>query len=117
MDRICRVAPIFPVSDLAQALEHYRRLGFETREYEGGGYAYVTWNRIEIHLTVVRDLDARMNTSAAYLWVDDADTLARDWAAAGAKVKAPGDTDWKQHEGSHIDPFGNLIRFGSPIQG
>jgi hypothetical protein len=29
--------PIFPVSDVTAAMEHYRRRGFATREYEGGG--------------------------------------------------------------------------------
>ena len=110
-----RVAPIFPVSDLEQAMAHYGRLGFTTRAYEGGGYGYVTRDNIEFHLTLVRDLDPSHSTSAAYIWVEDADALAREWAAAGARVTAPVDTDWRQHEGSHIDPFGNLIRFGTPM--
>jgi uncharacterized glyoxalase superfamily protein PhnB len=114
MDTVRRIAPIFPVSDLAQALEHYRRLGFATREYVGGGYGYVTRDSVEIHLAAVRNLDAMTTTSAAYLWVEDADALAREWVAAGVRVTKPGDTDWGQHEGSHTDPYGNLIRFGTP---
>jgi uncharacterized glyoxalase superfamily protein PhnB len=115
MSTVRRVAPIFPVSDLAHALAHYERLGFETREYVGGGYGYVTRDSVEIHLSL-RDADPNTTTSAAYLWVEDADALAREWAAAGVAVTTPRDTDWAQHEGSHIDPFGNLIRFGSPVQ-
>jgi hypothetical protein len=115
VDGIRRIAPIFPVSDLGPALAHYARLGFATREYEGGGYGYVTRDGVEIHLTLVRDLDPATNTSAAYIWVADADALAREWVAAGARVTAPIDTDWRQHEGSHVDPFGNLIRFGTPM--
>ncbi len=115
VDGIRRIAPIFPVSDLAQALAHYARLGFATRTYEGGGYGYVTRDGIEIHLAAVGELDPATNTSAAYIWVEDADALAREWTAAGARVAGPIDTDWRQHEGSHIDPFGNLIRFGTPI--
>jgi hypothetical protein len=115
MAKVHRSAPIFPVSDLAQGLEHYRRLGFATREYAGGGYGYVTRDGIEIHLTVVRDLDPNASMSAAYFFVDDADALAREWTAAGARVTPPGDTDWRMHEGSHVDPDGNLIRFGNPI--
>jgi uncharacterized glyoxalase superfamily protein PhnB len=110
-----RVAPIFPVSDLEQALEHYRRLGFTTRPYSGGGYAYANRDGVEIHLAAVRDLDPNTTTTAAYIWVDDADALASEWSAAGVSVRAPTDTDWRQHEGSHTDPDGNLIRFGSPI--
>ena len=28
----------------------------------------------------------------------------------------PEDMEWGQHEGSHIDPDGNLLRFGSPVE-
>jgi catechol 2,3-dioxygenase-like lactoylglutathione lyase family enzyme len=44
------VAPIFPVSDLAAALAYYRGLGFGVREWRGGGYGYVTFDGVEIHL-------------------------------------------------------------------
>jgi hypothetical protein len=27
----------------------------------------------------------------------------------------PVDTEWGQHEGSVVDPDGNVIRFGSPM--
>ena len=57
--------------------------------------------------------DAR---SSAYLFVEDADELARAWQAAGAEVSLPEDTDWGQHEGAHVDPDGNVIRFGSPMK-
>ncbi len=53
---------------------------------------------------------------SAYVWVDDADELAEEWRAAGAEVHGPEDTEWGQHEGALVDPDGNVIRFGSPIQ-
>jgi uncharacterized glyoxalase superfamily protein PhnB len=56
-----------------------------------------------------------VRSSNAYLWVDDADALAREWAATGADVRPPEDTEWGQHEGVLIDPDGNIIRFGSPL--
>jgi hypothetical protein len=43
-----RVAPIFPVSDLAAILAYYRRLGFGTRQWHGGGYGYITFDGVEI---------------------------------------------------------------------
>ena len=115
MTTIRRSAPIFPVSDVAASLDHYRRLGFAVREYRGGGYGYATRDGVEIHLASVHDLDPTTTTSAAYLWVDDADGLAHEWSAAGVDVRSPRDTDWGQHEGAHVDPDGNLIRFGSPV--
>lgn len=109
-----RVAPIFPVRDLAVALEHYRRLGFQTRTYAGGGYGFATLGRCEIHLGVI-PADETATPSSAYLFVDDADQVAGAWAAAGADVRTPQDMEWGQHEGVVIDPDGNIIRFGSPI--
>ncbi len=116
MTTVRRSAPIFPVSDLDAALAHYRRLGFTTRRYAGGGYGYANRDDVEIHLAAGGRIDADATMSAAYLWVDDADALAEEWSAAGVIVRAPADTDWGLHEGSHVDPDGNLIRFGSPLQ-
>ncbi len=111
-----RVAPIFPVRDLGVAMEYYKRLGFATRTYKGGGYGFATIDGCEIHLGVVAN-DLVITPSSAYLFVEDADELARAWNAAGAKVGTPEDTEWGQHEGVVIDPDGNIIRFGSPIRG
>jgi predicted enzyme related to lactoylglutathione lyase len=110
-----RIAPIFPVRDVRSSLEHYRGLGFATREYEKGGYGFVTRDGIEIHLGLTAD-DSLVGTSSAYLWVEDADELARTWSAAGGDVRFPEDTEWGQHEGVLIDPDGNIIRFGSPVR-
>jgi hypothetical protein len=115
MVTVKRIAPVFPVADLAAGFDHYRRLGFSIREYGGGGYGYATRGDVEIHLAAVRDLDPKTTTSAAYLWVDDADALADEWQAAGVRVGVPRDTAWGQHEGTHLDPDGNLLRFGSPM--
>ena len=111
-----RIAPIFAVRDLPVSLAHYERLGFATRVYEGGGYGFATRDGVEIHLGLVPDGDPRAIRGTAYLWVDDADALAEAWRAAGAEVHSPEDTNWRQHEGVLVDPDGNTIRFGSPIQ-
>jgi catechol 2,3-dioxygenase-like lactoylglutathione lyase family enzyme len=109
-------APIFPVRDVPTALAFYRGLGFGAREWRGGGYGFVTFEGAEIHLGEEPDLDARPDRrSTAYLFVEDADALARTWRAAGAEVRLPEDTEWGQHEGVLIDPDGNVIRFGSPM--
>jgi predicted enzyme related to lactoylglutathione lyase len=107
-----RFAPIFPVRDLGRALAYYRQLGFSTREYEGGGYGFAVLDGVELHLGLVAE---EATPASAYLFVDDADALARTWASAGADISAPQDTDWGQHEGAVIDPDGNVIRFGSPV--
>ena len=73
MSTFKRIAPIFAVRDLRAAMAHYTRLGFSTRDYEGGGYGFATRDGIEIHLGVVSGKDRRIGS--AYLFVDDADEL------------------------------------------
>jgi catechol 2,3-dioxygenase-like lactoylglutathione lyase family enzyme len=109
-----RVAPIFPVSDLRASLAFYERLGFAVREYqEGAGYGFAVLDDVEIHLGVALDRSAH---ASAYLFVEDADELARTWQSAGIKVNLPQDTDWGKHEGALVDPDGNVLRFGSPVK-
>jgi catechol 2,3-dioxygenase-like lactoylglutathione lyase family enzyme len=73
-----RIAPIFAVHDLDASVAFYRKLGFATRAYEGGGYGFATREGIEIHLGVVPASDDR--TSSAYLLVEDADEAAAPMA-------------------------------------
>ena len=113
-DAMERIAPIFAVHDLDVAMGHYHRLGFTVRAYAGGGYGFASRGGVEIHLGVVPGDDRR--TSSAYLYVNDADELAAAWRSAGAEVHSPQDTEWGQHEGAVVDPDGNVIRFGSPIE-
>ncbi len=112
-----RVAPIFPVTSLVDALAYYRRLGFGVRHWHSGGYGFVTFDGAEIHLGVEPDLDTRKDRrGSAYLFVEDADKLAETWLAAGGDVRPPQDTEWGEHEGVLVDPDGNVIRFGSPMK-
>ena len=45
-----------------------------------------------------------------------ADVVAAEWRSAGVALHRPEDTEWGQHEGAVVDPDGNVIRFGSPIE-
>jgi hypothetical protein len=113
LPRVERIAPIFPVKDLQAAMEHYRRLGFSVWAYPGGGYGFAAWHGMEIHL----DADARgASPSSAYMFVDDADVVAATWRSVGAEVDPPRDQEWGQREGWVIDPDGNRIYFGSPLE-
>jgi catechol 2,3-dioxygenase-like lactoylglutathione lyase family enzyme len=109
-----RIAPIFPVTDLATSLAFYARLGFDTRAYAGGGYGFATGDGVELHLGT-QPQGVAVTRSSAYLFVDDADEVAAAWRTAGAEVHTPVDTEWGQHEGTLVDPDGNVIRFGSPM--
>jgi uncharacterized glyoxalase superfamily protein PhnB len=117
--RLNSVAPILPVRELEPALAHYAALGFRTRPYgHGTTYGYASRGDVDIHLVGVGDRhDPKTTASSVFLFVDDADALFAEWSAAGVpgRLVAPQDTEWGQREGSHIDPDGNLLRFGSPL--
>ena len=111
-------SPVLPVSDINRAIDHYRKLGFDVQAYEGDApYAFAVRNSIELHLSQIRDLDAATNTSVYYLYVDDADALYATWRLAeiDGRLFAPFDTEYGLREGTHVDPDGNLVRFGSPL--
>jgi DNA-binding MarR family transcriptional regulator/catechol 2,3-dioxygenase-like lactoylglutathione lyase family enzyme len=111
-----RFSPIFGVSDLAAALEHYASLGFRTSaDDDAGHYGFADRDGVGLHLHAA---GAHSPRGAAYLYVHDADALYEEWSrpGIGGHTHPAGPTDYGLREGSHTDPDGNLIRFGSPIQ-
>jgi hypothetical protein len=117
-----RVAPVFPVRSVTAAIAHYRKLGFEVDAYgeTAAGepiYAFAKRGAIELHLARTPTLDPHANTSACYVYVDDADALFAAWEAAdaGGRLRQPVDTPYALRELTYVDPDGNLLRIGSPI--
>ena len=113
-----RFSPIFPVRDLGAALAHYAALGFDTLAYDGGdGYGFADRDGVGLHLAADPEKDTACSGSA-YLYVRDADALYEEWTRPGiaGHTHPPGPTPYKLREGSHVDPDGNVIRFGSPIE-
>jgi catechol 2,3-dioxygenase-like lactoylglutathione lyase family enzyme len=108
-----QVSPIFPVTDLARALEHYAALGCLVSSHDAT-YGFAARAGVELHLVVVADHDPARTASAAYLHVPDADALAQEWRHVEV-TGAPEDKPWGLREGWHRDPDGNLLRFGSPL--
>jgi hypothetical protein len=112
-----RISPVFPVTSIVAALQHYEQLGFETEFHRDEAYAFLRAGRAEIHLTSVPSLDSSTSTSACYLYVEDVDALYESWSSAdiGGRLVPPADTDYGLREFAHIDIDGNLIRVGSPL--
>jgi DNA-binding MarR family transcriptional regulator/catechol 2,3-dioxygenase-like lactoylglutathione lyase family enzyme len=118
-----RFSPIFPVHDLAAALEHYAALGFTTTRYPGvHQYGFADRDGTQLHLQLHRDHVEehrdRGRGASAYLFVRDADDLYEEWTRPGiGGITLPvSTTDYDMREGSHSDPDGNVIRFGSPVE-
>ncbi len=110
-------SPIFPVRDLGAALAHYADLGFRTAAYEDGDdYGFADRDGTGLHLAAGPDHDPAQ-ASSAYLYVRDADALYEEWSrpGVGGRTLPVAPTEYKLREGSHVDPDGNVIRFGSPM--
>jgi DNA-binding MarR family transcriptional regulator len=115
--RFRRISPIFPVRDLGAALAHYAALGFRTFAYEDGDdYGFADRDRVGLHLAADPAHDVA-RAASAYLRVRDADALYEEWSkpGIGGRTYPVAPTPYKLREGSHVDPDGNLIRFGSAI--
>lgn len=114
--RLTQFSPIFPVRDLHRALAHYQSLGFVTT-VGGDEYGFADRDGIGLHLTVEPDHEPGIGDGATYLFVEDADALYAEWSrpGLGGVTRPVRNTDYKLREGAHIDPDGNLIRFGSPV--
>jgi DNA-binding MarR family transcriptional regulator/catechol 2,3-dioxygenase-like lactoylglutathione lyase family enzyme len=113
-----RFSPIFGVRDLAAALAHYAALGFRTVADEGGNeYGFAIRDGVDLHLAVPSGSGPDLHPAAAYLYVRDADALYEEWTrpGIGGHTHPVRPTPYKLREGSHTDPDGNLIRFGSPM--
>lgn len=112
------LAPVLGVTDIRAGAAHYRALGFEVDAYEGeAAYAFASRDGVNVHLAQVEGIDPKTNMTSVYLFVDDADVLYASWRSAtvAGRLVAPQDTDYGLREGAHVDPDGNLLRFGSPI--
>ncbi|HUI04744.1 MAG TPA: MarR family transcriptional regulator [Acidimicrobiales bacterium] len=112
-----RFCPIFPVRDLGAALGHYRALGFDILAHvDGDDYGFANRDGVGLHLSVPSAGGAQ-HPGTAYLYVLDADALYEQWSRPGiaGHTHPVGTTGYDMREGSHVDPDGNLIRFGSPV--
>jgi hypothetical protein len=122
MSKLQRVAPVLPVRDVGKAIEHYRRLGFKAEPYEETGpqgpvYGFVCSGDVELHLALVRGLDPNANTSACYVYVEDADAVYAAWnsSGVGGRFEAPRSTPYGLREFVHWDLDSNLLRVGSSL--
>lgn len=120
MPALHSLSPVLPVTDLDVAVQHYRQLGFAVERHDGPErYAFAERDAVTIHLAEVEDHDPLRTASSVYLYVDDADALHAAWSTdgIGGRSHAPVNTAYGLREGAHVDPDGNLLRFGAPVDG
>lgn len=120
-----RAVPVLPGRDLYETLAFYERLGFGLQGAPIGVYGYLIVGRgsIELHFFEAPDVDPLTTAAGCYIRVGDADALYREWhavgieanRATGSRLIAPATTDYGMREFALVDPNGNLLRVGSPV--
>jgi hypothetical protein len=112
------VAPVIPVRNLGEALERYRRMGFDVHAYEGSEpYGYADRGSVSLHLTEWAEHDPGRDGAVVYLYVSDANALHAEWQASGidGRLLKPHDTPYGLREFAYVDPDGTAHRVGSPM--
>jgi catechol 2,3-dioxygenase-like lactoylglutathione lyase family enzyme len=116
--RPAHFTPIFSPRDLRRASAHYESIGFSTHPYEGPEqYGFADRDGVGLRLTEQSGHDPSRDAGATYLYVEDADALCEEWTRPGVAgmTHSGHPTEYGLREGAHVDPDGNLIRFGSPV--
>jgi predicted enzyme related to lactoylglutathione lyase len=105
---------VFTVSDMPRTVDHYEKLGFEVGHHDES-YAFAERaGKLNIHLQCYDGTGPHPGGSTVYLHTNSADEIADEWRKAGLEVTGPENFDYGKYEGTHVDPDGNVIRFGSP---
>ena len=106
------VTPTLPVIDIDASVEFYEAAGFEVRVYEGGGFAFVTYDDRSVFDLGV---ESAASGAGAYLVVPDPDEWHARLEGRGLPVSEVADQDHGMREFTLTDPSGNRLRFGRPV--
>ncbi len=124
-----KTIPILPCRSIGEILGFYRALGFEVtyQQTAPNTYAVVERGDIELHFFVLKALDAADNWGSCYVRVADVDSLYEAFttglrASLGRlpsrgvpRINALRDMSYGVRQFVVVDPGGNYIRIGQPI--
>ena len=113
------VAPVFPVTDLANALAYYTdkllfTVKFEWADQDSGPvrYAILENGRCELHLSI----GSAAHRASAYFFVDRVRNYYDTVVAKGAIITGDiEDQPWDMREFEVADPDGNRLIFGEHL--
>ena len=117
--------PVLPSRDLHATLAFYERLGFVLRGAPIEQYRYLIIGRgsIELHFFEQPTVDPLTTDAGCYVRVREAEALHSEWQAigvptdpvTGSRLMGVTNTEYGMAEFALVDPSGNLLRIGSPL--
>jgi catechol 2,3-dioxygenase-like lactoylglutathione lyase family enzyme len=112
-----KAIPILPARDLDETVAFYERLGFGlVRRYPHHGYAIVSRGSMELHFFHDDHVDPAHSHAGCYLRVEDARSVHDEWRQGGVeRLSALEEKPWRMREFAVVDPSGNLLRVGQPL--
>jgi catechol 2,3-dioxygenase-like lactoylglutathione lyase family enzyme len=113
---------ILPCNDLNASQRFYARLGFARVDRDGPADGDDSYRILSdrkgghLHLTAAVEgwLVPGRNPIGLYLYTEDVDALAREFANELVNRRAPEDKPWGMYEFSLSDPDETLVRVGWP---
>ncbi|AHY48126.1 Glyoxalase-like domain (plasmid) [Rubrobacter radiotolerans] len=122
--------PILPCRSIDETLDFYRALGFEVtyRQKRPNTYAVVERGGIQLQFFVLRALDPSSSYSTCYVLTQDVDGLYRAFtdglkqslgrlpSRGVPRIGALKDTSYGVRQFVVVDPGGNYIRVGQPLE-
>ncbi len=114
--------PILPTTNLNEAIDFYKNLGFQTSTVVPENYAILDRDSIELHLSYCPQLIPTESYTACYLRVSQVDELFQEFIALCLpqegipRIECLEDKSWGMREFAIVDPSGNLLRIGQPLE-
>ena len=116
-----------PSRDLHATLAFYERLGFENAGAppDQSNYKIIRRNGAELHFYLDSTVDPLTTPFSCHVYTKDADALYVEWETlglptdptTGSRLHPVSATDYGMRQFGVIDPNGNQVSFGSPVDG
>jgi catechol 2,3-dioxygenase-like lactoylglutathione lyase family enzyme len=110
------ITPRFPVADVETALAYYLdKLGFSLGWKWGSPLTHANVCRDAISLDLISMPPESRGTAMAYVAVAGVDAYYEALTARGVDASAIGDRDYGMRDFEVVDPDGNRLAFGEPL--
>lgn len=116
------VAPVLPMRDVEVTCAFYARLGFTRQRRHDTGYLVVASGWMELHFFLHPECDPLTSNAGAFIRVADVDAVTAGFGdhvppdpRGTPRFLPPAPKPWGMRQAVLVDPDGNLVQFGTPL--